>query len=93
MNEQQQIRRAEQARQILDNPRWVEAWETYRADMLNTIEQADAEDVEVVLLAKRMLSIAVQVRRHFERLIEDGKISAETVKAEEQRKKWWTNRG
>jgi hypothetical protein len=93
MNEEKQIRHAEQARQILENPRWVEAWDAYRSHLLHTIEQADAEDVEAVLLAKRMLSVAVHVRRHFERLIEDGKISAETVRAEQERKKWWTNRG
>ena len=90
MNEQEHIRRAEQARMILESPLWVEAWEFLRERCISNIEGASAADVEAIMLEKRLMLVANDLRGYFERLITDGKISTETVKLAERRKKWFT---
>lgn len=93
MSEREKIRRAEQAQQILDSPLWGEAWDAYRGKLLAYIEQADVEDVEGILRAKRLLLAVTEARNHFAALLRDGKVAIETVRMDDERKRWWQSTG
>lgn len=90
MDDHDRIRRAEQGRQILDNPRWQEAFASLRQGYLDAMERAETEDVEAVLCAKRMLAALHQLAHEFEMMLKDGAVSREIVKEQEQRKKWFS---
>lgn len=79
MNEVEQVRRAEQAKQILDSPLWAEAWELYRTRTLTIIEGAGSDDVDTVMHAKRMLFAGAAARKHLEAIIADGKVAAADI--------------
>lgn len=89
MNEQERIRRAEQARQILDSPLWQEAFSACHAKYLHEIERLDVEAVEEMLRAKRLLLALAEVRAHLESVLNDGKVAKETVRLQDERKRWW----
>ncbi len=89
MNEVEHLRRAEQARQIIESPVWIEAWETYRERTLQLIESADSNETEKVMQAKRLLAAGTAARKHLEALLVEGKMAAAQVVLDEQRKKRW----
>lgn len=93
MNDIEQVRRAEQARQILESPLWAEAWEVYRNRLLDIIERADSAATEQVMQAKRLLTAGAAARGHLTAIIENGKVSAETIKMVDERKKAWKRTG
>jgi hypothetical protein len=93
MNDLEQIRRAEQARQIIESPLWIEAWECYRAKLLVIWEASKLNELEQREEAKRLLLAGQAARSHLEMLIRDGKVSAESIKVEEARKKWYQRTG
>lgn len=91
MNAEDQIRRSQRAEQLLKDPLWTEAWETYRLKVFYAIENAKTD--EGTLRGKLMLGVANDVRAYFEGLINTGKAAAHEIKLEEERKKlkWpWT---
>jgi predicted ArsR family transcriptional regulator len=93
MGDRENVRRAEQARQILDNPLWVEAWDAYRQRLIEIWEESKPDEVTLREEAKHLLRVALAARRHLERLVVDGKVSAESIKIEEARKKWYQRTG
>jgi len=93
MNDIEQVRRAEQARAILESPLWIEAWELYRTRLLDIIERADSASVDVVMQAKRLLVAGTAARTHLELLVNNGKMSAETIRIDGERKEPWNMKG
>jgi len=93
MGDLENTRRAEQARQILDSPLWNEAWESYRARLIEIWEGSKPDEVTLREEAKQLLRVAQAARRHLERIVIDGKVSAESIKIEAQRKKWYQRTG
>lgn len=92
MNDQEAVRRARGAKDILENALWIEAWDAYRLRLLTIIETADSNNTELVMQAKRLLTAGATARAYLELLVKDGAISAETIKLDEERekrKKWW----
>lgn len=85
MDKDDAIKRGNQARQLLNDPLWIEAWEIYRLKVFAAIENAKTD--EGTLRGKLMLGVANDVRAHFEALINTGKAAAHEVKLEEERKK------
>lgn len=79
MNNQQKIDRAERVRRMLGSEEWIQAWDAYRAVLMDTIETA--ADDEKALQARRMLQVARQVRSHLELMITDGQVAAADVAA------------
>lgn len=79
MNNQQKIERAERVRRMLGSEEWIQAWDAYRAVLMDTIETA--ADDEKALQARRMLQVARQVRSHLELMIIDGQVAAADVAA------------
>ena len=90
MDKDEPIKRMHRAEAILNDPLWVEAWETYRLRVFAAIENAKTD--EGTIRGKLMLGIANDVRAHFEALINTGKAAAYEIKLEEERKKRWYER-
>ena len=89
MTDEEHVRRAEQAKAILDHALWREAWDVYRARLLAQMEAASDEDVDGVMHAKRLLLVAQEARSYLEQLVQQGAISAETIKITDDRKRWF----
>ena len=79
------IKRMHKAQQILADPLWTEAWETYRLKVFAAIENAKTD--EGTIRGKLMLGVANDVRAYFEGLINTGRAAAHEIKLEEERKK------
>ena len=89
MDRDEQVRRANRAKQLLDDALWTEAWETYRLKVFAAIENAKTD--EGTIRGKLMLGVANDVRAYFEGLINTGKAAAHEIKLEEERKKkFWS---
>ena len=93
MNDQEGLRRADQAKQILDSPLWIEAWGLYRSRLLDIIERADSAATEQVMQAKRLLTAGAAAQAHLTAILNDGKIAAESIKIEAERKRLWNRTG
>jgi hypothetical protein len=91
MNDLEHKRRGEDAQRIIDSPLWAEAWEAYRTRLLHLMETADSSAQEQLMQAKRLLTAGTAAKAYLERLIVDGKVSAESIRMDEERKKakWW----
>lgn len=85
MDRDDQVKRLHKAQQILADPLWVEAWETYRLRVFAAIENAKTD--EGTIRGKLMLGVANDVRAHLEALINQGKAAVHEIKLEEERKK------
>ena len=79
------IKRQHRAQQLLGDPLWTEAWETYRLKVFSAIENAKTD--EGTIRGKLMLGVANDVRAYLEGLINVGKAAAHEIKLEEERKK------
>lgn len=86
MDRDEQVRRGEWARQLLSDPRWIEAWESYRLKVFAAIENAKTD--EGTLRGKMMLGVANDVRAYFEGVLKTGQYAAHEIKLEEERKKF-----
>lgn len=86
MNDQEQVGRGQAAKEFLGNPLWAEAWEAYRARLFDIIDAADSNATDAVMQAKRLLTAGKAARGYLERIIIDGKVSADTIKMDEMRK-------
>ena len=93
MNDIEQVRRAERAKQFLESDVWIEAWDAYRAKLVAVWEGSKIDDADTREQAKRLLMAGQAARAHLEMLVRDGKVSAETIKVEQARKKWYQRTG
>ena len=48
-----------------------------------------AQTDEATLKAKTCLGLLADVKQHFARVITDGRIAAESIKLEQDQRKWW----
>lgn len=85
MDAEEHIKRQHKAQQILTDPLWTEAWETYRLKVFSLIENAKTD--EATIRGKLMLGVASDVRAYLEGLINTGKAAAHEIKLEQERKK------
>jgi hypothetical protein len=86
MSPEEEVRRAEQARMILESPVWIEAWELFRAGTLSIIEAAQSDDVDRVMQAKRLLFAGSAARTHLEALIGKGKVAQKDIEMAKERR-------
>jgi hypothetical protein len=75
------------AEQVLAAEVWQQAWDAYRARILEEIEAARSSDAETVMHLKRLLTAASAARSHLERLMKEGAVAAREIDIAEQRSK------
>jgi hypothetical protein len=75
------------AEQVLSSEVWREAWDAYRARVLEEIESARSSDVDTVMHLKRLLTAASAARAHLERLMKEGAVAAKAIELEEKQNK------
>ena len=71
----EEVRRGTQARAILDNPLWIEAWTELEGRLLKEWREAPAEDVEGREVLWLMLKIAERVQGHIKTVLETGQMA------------------
>lgn len=77
-----------EARQFIEGKMFVWGHETIARNLQNEIAKASTTD-ERALYLRRLLIASNAYRRLFEKAIEDGKFSANKIREEEERRKWW----
>jgi hypothetical protein len=75
------------AEQLLSNPIWQEAWDAYRARILEQIEAAPSNNQDAVMHLKRLLTAATAAKAHMERIMKEGAIAAKMIELEESKSK------
>jgi hypothetical protein len=86
-----EVRRADHARQLLENPVHQEAWDALRKRLLALMEAAKTD--EATLKAKLALNLLTDLESHWLRIISNGAVAAESIKLEEAQKKWFRRAG
>ena len=84
MTREEEVRRAAKAELLLKDAIHVEAWEAVRDRLIRLMETAQTD--EATLKAKMALGLLADVRKHWERVIQDGKLAAEEIRLEKERK-------
>jgi hypothetical protein len=85
MNAHDEVKRADEAQRLLANPLFREAWASYEAVLLELLASAattadKAQEIRGWLIAAR------KARGHLDRIVSEGKMAAEQIRLEEQRK-------
>jgi hypothetical protein len=83
-----EVKRADHAKRLLENPVYEEAWEAIRARLLLLMETAQTD--EATLKAKLALGLLNDLRQHWTRIIGDGAIAAQSIELEKHKKKWFS---
>ncbi len=73
------------AEQVLKSSVWIEAWEAYRARILEEIEAAPSNGEHTVMHLKRLLAAATAAKLHLERIMKDGAIAAKNIELDERK--------
>ena len=92
MNPHDEARRADDAKRILSEPVFKEAWAAYEARLLDEIANAGRSDTEVLHL-RALLVAARKARAHIERIMHEGAIAAREIefqeRVQEKQRRWW----
>jgi hypothetical protein len=86
----QKVRRANEADRLLKSELWQEAWEIYRLKVFTAIENAKTDDGTI--RGKLMLGVMNDIRTYFESVLKSGQFAAHEIKLEDERKRSWFNR-
>jgi hypothetical protein len=87
MDNDERIKRGNEAGRILKSALWAEAWATYRTQVFAAIENAKSD--EATIRGKLMLGVMNDVRKVFEGMLKDGEFNTAEVKLTEERKRLW----
>ena len=87
MNKDDEIRRGHNAGRIVNDPLFVEAVEAVRGRLLSIMETAKTD--EATLHANTCLGLLNEIRQHLVRVMTDGKLAAESIKLEQDKRSWW----
>jgi hypothetical protein len=85
MNAHDEVKRADEAQRLLANPLFREAWASYEAVLLELLASA-ATTADKATEIRGWLIAARKARGHLDRIVSEGKLAAEQIRLEEQRK-------
>jgi hypothetical protein len=85
MNAHDEVKRADEAQRLLANPMLREAWASYEAVLLELLASA-ATTADKAAEVRSWLIGSRKARGHLERIVSEGKLAAEEIRLEEQRK-------
>lgn len=77
-----ELRRGEQARQVIENEIYVEAWQSVRDGIIQAWESAPIRDQDGQHELKLMLKLLTDVRRNIETAMTTGKLAAIQIERE-----------
>ena len=75
MTPDQELRRGEQARQVIENEIYAESWQAVRDGIIHAWENAPIRDKEGQNELKLMLKLLTDVRRNIETTMNTGKMA------------------
>lgn len=85
MTDQEAVRRMQAVERIVGEKVYQEAWDAIRAKLLHKMETS--VDDAVTLKAKSLLGLMGDLQGYFRRVMEDGRVAAEQIKLDAERKK------
>lgn len=83
MNDQKDAEVGNRVNKFLQSDEWREAWESYESALLAAMvdPKSSVSDVEH---QRKLLWAAKVARQHLERLVQDGKVAAQTINLREE---------
>lgn len=87
MTADEELRRGDMARQIIENPIYSEAWQSVRDAIISAWESAPIRDKEGQNELKLMLKLLTDVRRNVETVMQTGKMARIQIERESMFKK------
>lgn len=82
MTPDEELRRGEQARQVIENEIYTEAWQSVREGIIGAWESAPIRDKEGQNELKLMLKLLTDVRRNIETVMNTGKMAKIQIERE-----------
>ena len=82
MTPDEELRRGELARQVIENEIYAEAWQSVRDGIISAWESAPIRDKEGQNELKLMLKLLTDVRRNIETVMNTGKMAAVQIERE-----------
>lgn len=82
MTPDEELRRGEQARQVIENEIYAEAWKSVRDGIISAWESAPIRDKEGQNELKLMLKLLTDVRRNIETVMNTGKMAKIQIERE-----------
>jgi hypothetical protein len=79
MTPDMEVQRGEQAKELLDNPLFVESYDKIEAEIKAAWEASPVRDVEGREKLYQMLMIARKFKAHFESVVNTGKMARRTL--------------
>jgi hypothetical protein len=91
VNDEQAVTYGREAAAVIGNRAYIDAYEAIEKALVDELARSDitAERAEQ---ARLLLSLGRRYRKYLEKAMADGNFSAESIKLDEQQKKWWRNR-
>ena len=87
MTTDEEIKRGNNAARIINDPLFAEAVDAVRGRLLTIMETAKTD--EATLQAKTCLGLLADIKQHLVRVMTDGRIAAESIKLEQDKRSWW----
>lgn len=83
MNDHKDAERGQRVNTFLQGDEWRDAWETYERTLIAAMidPKSSVSDVEH---QRKLLWAAKVAKQHLERLVQDGKVAAQTINVQEQ---------
>jgi hypothetical protein len=87
MDNEQRLKRADNASRMLKDPMWQEAWQLL-TDRI-TAATMTAKTDEGTIRGKLMHGIAIDLRLIFEGYVKEGEYLRNNIKLDKEQKNWW----
>lgn len=78
--------RARLAKQILDNPVWIEAWDQVTTNLLANMEDSRLGETETYEAKRQLLAVRV-IRKQFENVVTTGRMAEVQLAENAERKR------
>lgn len=82
MAHEEEMMRGEQARQVMENEIYIEAWKSVREAIISAWESAPIRDKEGQNELKLMLKLLTDVRKNVETVMQTGKMAKIAIERE-----------
>jgi hypothetical protein len=88
LNDDEAVAYGRQAAAVIGNRAYTDAYEAIERALVDELARSDVTP-ERAENARLLLSLGRRYRKYLEKAMQDGKFSAESLKLDEQQKKWW----
>lgn len=79
MTHEEKVQRGEEAKALLENPLFAEAFDAIEREVIEEIKKCPVRDIEGLSKLHLMLGLNSRLRLHYEALVQTGELSKRTL--------------